>query len=87
MRVSADQTDPGYIDDFEVRRHFKVFLDGVEQKDVRTADEEEGFVIVLLRRGPKNDFYAVDGQAASERREGKVVIVNELESRAGIEPA
>lgn len=44
MRISADENDSGYIEAAE-RHKYYVELDGVRQKWVITADEEEGFVL------------------------------------------
>jgi hypothetical protein len=58
MRVSCNPDDPGYV---ASPWGVKVFLDGVEQRKVITADEEEGTVLryVLDAQGgaqldPKN---------------------------------
>jgi len=42
MRISADPEDIGYVAD---TRHVSVLLNGIEQKMVLTADEEEGYII------------------------------------------
>ena len=42
MRISADPEDIGYVED---TRHVSVLLNGIEQKMVLTADEEEGYII------------------------------------------
>ena len=41
MRISADPEDIGYVED---TRHVSVLLNGIEQKMVLTADEEEGYI-------------------------------------------
>ncbi len=45
MRVSADPQDPGYSPGL-TGRGVKVFLDGVEQHQVVTADDELGLVVM-----------------------------------------
>ena len=42
MRISADPEDIGYV---ENTRHVSVLLNGIEQKMVLTADEEEGYIV------------------------------------------
>ncbi len=45
MRISADKTDPGFRPDWW---RYAAYLDGREIPMCITADEEQGFVIVLL---------------------------------------
>ncbi|WP_347883230.1 hypothetical protein [Pseudomonas aestiva] len=45
MRVSVDQHDPGYSPGL-IGRGVKVFLDGVEQRQVVTADDELGLIVM-----------------------------------------
>ena len=73
MRVSADRTDPGYS--IDCLRVTKVTLNGEEVRDVLTADEEEGFIISLLR-DKSGCFIPLDEEAgyATTRIEGKVKI-------------
>ena len=44
MRISTLMHDPGYIAWRSKPRGFRVFLDGIEQPRVVTADEEEGCI-------------------------------------------
>ena len=45
MRVSVDEQDPGYSPGL-IGRGVKVFLDGVEQRQVVTADDELGLIVM-----------------------------------------
>jgi hypothetical protein len=47
VRLSADENDPGYAAWMAIPNRFEVtiFLDGVEQRSVVTADDEDGFVV------------------------------------------
>jgi len=45
MRVSVDTQDPGYSPGL-IGRGVKVFLDGIEQRRVVTADDELGLVVM-----------------------------------------
>lgn len=50
MRISSDRTDPGFDEWDKIERlAARVYLDGVEIKDVITADEEAGMVIRYKR--------------------------------------
>jgi len=50
MRISCDRDDPGYVEYVKLRPIVpRVFLDGVEIKEVITADEEAGMLIRYLR--------------------------------------
>ena len=53
MRISCDQGDAGYLiwRNMKNRTAVKVFVDEVEQRDVVTADDETGIVVVLVRDG------------------------------------
>lgn len=51
MRISCEEDDPGYLDCHNiVRVTAKVYLDGVEIRDVVTADEEEGMLVRYCRK-------------------------------------
>jgi hypothetical protein len=47
MRISTNPDDLGYA--AHQKQKIKVFLDDVEMKDVETADDDEGIVIVAAR--------------------------------------
>lgn len=72
MRRSGDPSDPGYVDPQQGARIF-VFLDGVELRDVITADDEEG-MIVQAKRDDKGllvfDYEA--GEVVTQTRHGAV---------------
>lgn len=68
MRLSVDKEDPGYTGPI---RGLKVFLDGVEQKWVITADEEEGKVLTLVRL-PDGNFARDGDELRQEWKSGKV---------------
>lgn len=80
MRISADRADPGYAN-FEASMAAEkkpiIYLDGVKQEDVITADTDQGFIVVLgtddaggILRDPK-DSNAV----LTIRKEGRVSVV------------
>lgn len=51
MRYSADPDDPGFANfEFALKRgeYVHVTLDGVDQDHVRTADDDEGFIVRLV---------------------------------------
>lgn len=50
MRVSADKSDPCYFDINKYGR-LRVYLDGVEQFGVVTADEEMGYIRRIMFDG------------------------------------
>lgn len=52
MRLSVDRTDPGYdnwVKMFVDRHIVKVFFDGIETRDVITADEESRLIVQYER--------------------------------------
>lgn len=75
-RFSSDRHDPGYANFLAAGKVITVFIDGVKQHLVITADEDEGFIVryALGADGkamtdPKNP-----GQLLTERCAGKVVV-------------
>ena len=70
MRMSGNKEDPGFKN---YRPGTKVFLDGVELKDVITADEEDGLAIVV-KRNKENQVFLDGGQIAQEEKRGQVRI-------------
>lgn len=80
MRASVYPEDPGYIASEDDRRRINVALDGVLQKFVLTADEEEGFLIRSVIG--QNGRLLHDGdEFLTERVTGKVEI--SLKSQSG----
>lgn len=71
MRISADKNDSGYTKG--CMRLYGVYLDGVLQTNVVTADEEEGIVI----RTPEDadGLIVVDGFFAEDTLHGRVMLV------------
>jgi hypothetical protein len=80
MRVSTDPSDPGYEAwqlGISMGGKCHVFLDGVDQGNrVRTADEEQGFVVRDVLSDPNDPTsYVMKGEEwVSERVEGKVLV-------------
>jgi len=72
MRISVHKDDPGYrpIDEL---RSYEIYLDGVQQRDVLTADEDEGFVL-RYRRGRDEKLVVFDDLLQEERVEGVVLV-------------
>ena len=72
MRVSVDETDPGFTDDIL----FKVFLDGAEASYVITADEEQGYALKyvdpLIHDGDEWETEEFHGHVRLERYDGKL---------------
>lgn len=70
MRISVLADDPGYVD----MPMYVVYLEGVRQTYVFTADEEEGFIrrAVLDARG--DPIFGGDGEFATEDVYGEVVL-------------
>lgn len=48
MRISSQDNDPGFVN-FRANLGARVFLNEVELRDVFTADEEQGIVVVAAR--------------------------------------
>ena len=74
MRVSVIKGDPGYQLGRHVGAWIDITLDGVPQTKVRTADEEQGY---LLRRRTDAEGKLVrseDGGLAEDAAAGAVVI-------------
>lgn len=72
MRRSGNPDDCGYVNPQEGARTF-VFLDGVELRDVITADDEEGMVVQAKR--DEKGLLVVDyiaGEVVTETRYGAV---------------
>jgi len=81
MRISAESGDPGYS---PMYLHARVWFNGVERKDVVTADEEKGMVVVYVRHD--NGELRLDHGARAMMTEilfGKVVI--EVSAREAFE--
>jgi hypothetical protein len=73
MRVSVDQDDPAYCGP---KPHMMVMLNGVEVRDVITADEEQGFVFRHCR--DESGGLVIDlaaGETVKETLRGVVKIV------------
>lgn len=70
MRTSADPNDSGYTHD--CMHGVEIYLDGIMQNNVVTADEEQGFII----RTPEyeGELIAIDGYFAEETLTGRVKI-------------
>jgi hypothetical protein len=60
MRVSVDKDDPGYRADAP---RYRAFRNGVEEKYCVTADEEQGYVIVLVIDENGQPTMTEDGQS------------------------
>lgn len=72
MRISCDTLDPGYLEWNKIGRlAARVYLDGVEMRDVITADEEAGMVI-RYRRNTKGLFVVAAGIVSRETLYGVV---------------
>lgn len=74
MRLSADPTDPGYN---PAAMHAKVWLDDVELKLCRTADEDLG-IAWCFKEGPDGRLLTVGDEPVLEERHGKVRIELDL---------
>lgn len=60
MRLSVDRDDSGFLEWAKLgtgRFAVKIFLDGVEIRDVITADEEAGMLVRYVRDG---NSFAID---------------------------
>ena len=80
MRISVTKGDPGYIGSISETlndpiRKARITLDGAPIRHVITADEEEGFVEVLMH--DENGRYLADGNGgtATEIKRGTVRII------------
>lgn len=77
MRISADKGDPGYTAYATApnRTKIEVYLDGVLQKHVVTADTDEGWLLRLKEDDKGNLFIDhTTNRIAAERCTGKVEI-------------
>jgi len=45
MRISTEKIDPGYVDDYY---NYVPFLNGIRVSSCVTADEEQGFVKIII---------------------------------------
>ncbi|PBC23475.1 MULTISPECIES: hypothetical protein [unclassified Mesorhizobium] len=72
MRISADIGDAGYVP-AEDRHGVRIFLDGIEIKDVITADEECGYIL-RARRDSLCLLVAKDGELVTDEMYGQVKI-------------
>jgi hypothetical protein len=52
MRISGDKNDPGY-DTFCENRASEIYLNGIRQDHVVTADDVEGFVLKEVHKDGK----------------------------------
>lgn len=77
MRISVNPADPGY-DNFQ--RHkgntIKVFLNGIEQKGVHTADDEQD-IIIRPKKDERGFAIAVGDEITLETKHGNVIIQTE----------
>ncbi|MGO4641708.1 hypothetical protein AB4Z43_25030 [Mesorhizobium sp. 2RAF45] len=73
MRISADNDDAGYVS-AERRRGVRIYLDGIDLKDVITADEEDGYILRALRDDLQLLVFE-NGQLVTEEMRGKVKII------------
>jgi hypothetical protein len=71
MRVSANETDPGYVAD---RQFFRIFLNGDGLRGVMTADDDQGFVEVVCHDDHGRVAYTTDGLIQTKILRGKVRI-------------
>jgi hypothetical protein len=78
MRLSCRENDAGYLSWIGLKKHrakVRFFLDGVEVKDVITADDEEGFLLVYVYdESGKHQLSSDRTEALTERRTGVVRI-------------
>lgn len=73
MRFSVREGDDDYQHPSETR-DYEVYLDGVYQRHVLVADEEEGYVVVFSH-DDKGNLIAFGDEVREETRTGVVVIV------------
>lgn len=76
MRISLDKTDPGYVKLAELLSDgycIRVTIDGVEPRDVVTADEDEGIVIAQRYTAEDNPVF-MNGVPVLNRMTGDVKI-------------
>ncbi len=72
MRLSMDESDPGYNPYIAIRA--KTYLNGIEFNDCITADEELGEVIAFARDGA-GLMIGPDDKPVTEIRRGTVKIL------------
>lgn len=65
MRLSTLKTDPGYKPSAELRK-YEVFLNGVKETLCETADEEQGYIVRVMK------VYDRYQRKAILRRSGKI---------------
>lgn len=80
MRLSAEGEDPDFDRAAQVA---EIFLDGVKQRRVISADEDKG-VVVLYAEGPNGRMVVQGEDYARETRTGEVVIQIPPEDRQRI---
>jgi len=80
MRASVYPEDPGYIASEDDRRRINVTLDGIRQRFVLTADEQQGFVL-RSALDPNGKLIIKGDEILTERVTGKVEI--SLKSQTG----
>ena len=75
MRVSADPRSPDHPSRLLIApQRLSVLLDGVPQERVTVADEERGYVVVILNDAAGRPL-TVDGEFATQLRFGRVQIL------------
>lgn len=71
MRVSVDSDDPGYTTNIE---DIRVFLDGVEQRYCRTADDVRGEALIT-KIDVDGNFVIENDMVARQWKAGEVQII------------
>lgn len=77
VRLSVRESDPGYdlwVQNFDAGRIPRIFLDGEEQKEVVTADDEAGIVIRAVTDADGHLIFD-DEEYLTEEVSGDVLIV------------
>lgn len=49
MRISCDSDDPGFAIYFPLIAEYRVLLNGIEQRETITADEDAGLIVRVAR--------------------------------------
>lgn len=76
MRISCERQDEGfpeYAAALKARKLILITVDGVQQREVITADEEEGFIL-QYETDANGRLEVSDGNAVIKRSEGAVKI-------------
>lgn len=77
MRLSADSGDPGYetwLSLYLAGNVPRVFLDGVEEVDVVTVDDEPGLIVRAVKNANGNIAWD-DNEMLTEEVRGDVLII------------